>query len=104
MKKLMIAAAIVCAAVMAQAATVQWNSGTLKRAANDEGGFNGALRNYNGGLAVQIFLTDGETYAGLQGKSQAELLAWTAGKTADGGDSTSLSTANAIFPVWTKVP
>ena len=96
MKKLMIAAAIVCAAVMAQAATVSWNAGTLKRAASDEGGFNGALRNYNGGLAVQVFLTDADTWSGLQSKSQAELLAWTAGKTADGGDSTSLSTANTI--------
>ena len=96
MKKLMIAAAIVCAAVMAQAATVSWNSGTLKRALNDQGGWDGALRNFNGGLAVQVFLTDSETYAGLSGKSQAELLAWTSGKTADGSNSASGSTVNNI--------
>ena len=96
MKKLMIAVALVCAAVMAQAASVDWKSGTLKRAANDEGGFDGVLRNFNGGLAVQVFLTDSETYAGLQGKSQAELLAWTSGKTADGENSSSLATQNNL--------
>ena len=96
MKKLMIAVALVCAAVMAQAATVDWKSGTLKRAANDEGGWDGALRSFNGGLAVQVFLTDGETWAGLQTKSQAELLAWTAGKKADGEKSTSVATDNNV--------
>ena len=39
MKKLMIAFAIVCAAVIAQAATVSWGSGKLHTAASAEGGF-----------------------------------------------------------------
>ena len=97
MKKLMIAAAIVCTAVMAQAATVSWNSGSFKRAADDEGGWSStALRNHNASLAVQVFLTDGDTWAGLQSKSQAELLAWTAGKTADGEGSATTKTTQSI--------
>ena len=39
MKKLMIAAAIVCAAAFAQAATVDWGSGKLFTAADKDGGF-----------------------------------------------------------------
>lgn len=39
MKKLMIALAIVCAAALAQAATVSWASGKLYTVANAEGGF-----------------------------------------------------------------
>ena len=39
MKKLMIAFAIVCAAVIAQAATVSWGSGKLYTVASAEGGF-----------------------------------------------------------------
>ena len=96
MNKIMIAAAIVCAAVVGQAATINWSSGTLKRALNDDGGWGTALRGSNGGLAVQVFLTDATTYDSLQGKSQAELLAWTAGKKADGEKSTSVATDNNI--------
>ena len=96
MKKLMIAAAIVCTAAFAQAASVVWQSGALMRAANDEGGWSTTLRNQNGGLSVAVYLIDSVTYDGLQGKSQAELLAWTSGKKADADGSTSTATSTLI--------
>ena len=78
----MIAAAIVCAAVMAQAATVQWQSGALMRAANDEGGWGTTLRNQNGGLAISVFLVNEDDYTAAGKMSQADLYAAYSGKTA----------------------
>ena len=96
MKKLMIAAAIVCAAVMAQAATVSWTSGTLKRALNDEGGWDGTMRNYNGNLAVSVFLVNEDAYTAAGKMTQAELYAAYNGKTASATASSDTKTATSI--------
>ena len=50
MKKLMIAAAIVCAAAFVQAATVQWNSGTIY-VASDAAGTTGSGNGYKATIA-----------------------------------------------------
>ena len=50
MKKLMIAAAIVCAAAFVQAATVQWNSGTIY-VASDASGTTGSGNGYKATIA-----------------------------------------------------
>ena len=87
MKKLMIAAAIVCAAAFAQAANVNWKSGNLNTAAGATGGWSEttvAKANPQAVVTMKVyFLTDdadlvlGKTaaqkYAELAGKSQAEL-------------------------------
>ena len=104
MKKLMIAAAIVCAAAFAQAATVSWNSGSLMTAADATGGWSSTTirGNYAGSteagwaLSVTAYLINEEKYNGLAGKSQADILAATAGLTgktesAASGTKTSLS-------------
>ena len=51
MKKLMIAAAIVCAAAFAQAASVQWNSGTIY-VASDAAGTTGTTADYKATLST----------------------------------------------------
>lgn len=51
MKKLMIAAAIVCAAAFAQAATVHWNSGTIY-VASDAAGTTGTTADYKATLGT----------------------------------------------------
>ena len=104
MKKLMIAVAIVCATAFVQAASVSWNSGSLMTAANATGGWSSTTirGNYAGSteagwaLSVTAYLIDKTTYDGLDGKTQAEVLAATAGKTgktesAASGTKTTLS-------------
>lgn len=74
MKKLIIAAAIVCAAVISQAATCTWGSGALKTALNAEGGWSGTGVN-NAGVEVtmNVYFIDSATYASLGTKTQQEL-------------------------------
>ena len=60
MKKLMIAFAIVCAAAIAQAATVTWDSATLYTAANQEGGFSSTK--IGTGATGYLFLLTAEQY------------------------------------------
>ena len=66
MKKLMIAAAIVCAAAFAQAATVNWQTGTLKAAKSKTGGKGSdavSTRFATGtDLAVMVFTIDKDAY------------------------------------------
>ena len=84
MKKLMIAAAIVCAAVISQAATCTWSSGALKTALNAEGGWSGTGVN-NAGVEVtmNVYFIDATTYASLGTKTQQELFDAYSTKTAD---------------------
>lgn len=60
MKKLMIAFAIVCAAVIAQAATVQWNSSKLFTAASADGGFSDAAA--KGTVTAYLFTLTADQY------------------------------------------
>ena len=60
MKKLMIAFAIVCAAAIAQAATVTWDSATLFTAADQEGGFSSTK--IGTGATGYLFLLTAEQY------------------------------------------
>ena len=84
MKKLMIAVAIVCAAVISQAATCNWASGALKTALNSEGGWSGTAVNTAGALVtMQIFKIDEATYNSLSTKTQQELFGAYNTKTAD---------------------
>ena len=101
MKKLMIAAAIVCAAAFAQAASVDWASGTLKRAANDDGGWNGALRNNNASLAVSVYLINSDTYSDLASATQKELFDAYSTKTASATKTDTTATANSIIGTTT---
>ena len=74
MKKLIIAAAIVCAAAFVHAATATWGSGALKTALNAEGGWSGTGVN-NAGVEVtmNVYFIDSATYASLGTKTQQEL-------------------------------
>ena len=59
MKKLMIAAAIVCAAALSQAASIQWKTGTAVKGTTSatDGTFSSANIN-NSGLSMYVFLLD----------------------------------------------
>ena len=84
MKKIMIAAAIVCAAAFAQAATCSWASGALKTALNKDGGWSGTAVNLAGALVtMDLFKIDAATYDSLAGKTQAELFNAYSTQTAD---------------------
>ena len=73
----MIAAAIVCAAAFAQAASCTWTSGTLYGAEDADGGWATGSANLiknRGEVTMQVFLlADVEAYDALATKTQAEL-------------------------------
>ena len=111
MKKLMIAAAIVCAAALAQASAVNWKSGNLNTAASAAGGWSEttvAKADPQALVTMKVyFLTDdadlvlGKTaaqkYAELAGKSQAELYAAAAEMSAS-YSGVNKNTKDAIIP------
>ena len=87
MKKLMIAAAIVCAAAFAQAAAVNWQSGNLYTAASKTGGWsNTQVHNATPPATVlaQVYMisADDWTNDGVASMTQAELHDYVSGKTA----------------------
>ena len=57
MKKLMIAAAIVCAATLSQAGQIKWSAGTMKLA-------DGAATTAKGNIVGYLFMIDADTYNG----------------------------------------
>ena len=70
----MIAAAIVCAAAVSQAATASWASGALKTAANANGGWSGTTMQTAGyEVLMKVCYIDQATYDKIATKSQAEL-------------------------------
>ena len=77
MKKLMMAVAIVCAAAAANAATVQWKSGTLYGAKDADGGKGTKLVNNSAVLAsgtteaMFVWLVDSVEYGKYAGKDQS---------------------------------
>ena len=74
MKKLIIAVAILCAAVISQAATCQWASGALKTATSKDGGWSGIGVNTAGAeVTMNIYFIDSVTFDSLAGKTQKEL-------------------------------
>ena len=80
----MIAAAIVCAAAFAQAATCQWGSGALKTAAGADGGWSGTGVNTAGAeVTMNVYFIDAKTYGDLASKTQKELYDAYSTKTAD---------------------
>ena len=84
MKKLMIMACAVAMASVAQAATISWQSGALYTAAGKDGGWSSTLVNAAGvEVTMNVFLVDAATYATVSAMSQADMFAWTEGKTAD---------------------
>ena len=84
MKKLMIAAAIVCAAAISQAATVSWVSGAMYTAKDASGGWSSTLVNSAGALVtMNVFLVDETTYNTVSKLDQAGIYEWAADKTAD---------------------
>ena len=84
MKKLMIMACAVAMAAVAQAATISWQSGALYTAAGKDGGWSSTLVNAAGvEVTMNVFLVDAATYATVSAMSQADMFAWTKGKTAD---------------------
>ena len=86
MKKLMIAAAIVCAAVVSQAATCKWVSGNIKTAADATGGWSGtgvAKTGANVLVTMNVYFIDAKTYGDLATKTQQELFDAYSTKTAN---------------------
>ena len=84
MKKLMIAAAIVCAAAFAQATQVKWGSGTMNVAAGANGGWSDTTAVNAGALiTMSVYLVDEMTYNNTISKmSQEELYNWSQTQTA----------------------
>ena len=84
MKKLMIAAAIVCAAALSHAATCKWTSGTLKTAKDATGGWSSVGVNTAGAeVTMNVYFIDSATYASLASKTQQELFDAYSTKSAD---------------------
>ena len=84
MKKIIIAAAIVCAAVISHAATCNWQSGALKTAANKDGGWSATGVNTAGALVtMNVYFIDSDTFEGLANKTQKELFDAYSTRTAD---------------------
>ena len=84
MKKLMIAAVIVCAAAMSQAATVQWKAGSVYTAKDAEGGWS-TTKNKDKNVNGYVFNLTAAQYAALTTPSfdqAAVYAAFTAGDTA----------------------
>ena len=98
MKKLMIAAAIVCAAALAQAGAVKWTSGTLKTAADATGGWSSTGVVAAGAeVAMKIFLvSDSTEWSKVTGMDQSALYDYVAEKTADYSGVNRGSTGNLI--------
>lgn len=87
MKKLMIAAAIVCAAAFVQAASVNWQSGNLYTAANASGGWSNTLVNKANPAAlvtasVYLIAASDWTNDGVASMSQQELYDYVSEKSA----------------------
>ena len=84
MKKLMIAAAIVCAAAFAQAASCTWGSGSIKTAKDATGGWSSTyVQNAGVEVTMNVYFIDAATYAGLSSKTQQELFNSYSTKSAD---------------------
>ena len=98
MKKLMIAFAVAFCAVAVNAATVSWNSGTIRSATSAVGGWassGGVKSSFADGtsLAVSVFLVNSETYTSASKLSSAELYKAYATETAT---ATASSTGNNV--------
>ena len=84
MKKLIIAAAIVCTAAFAQAGLVKWSSGALKLAEGANGGWSTTGIAGKAEVTMNVFLvTDSTEWSKVTTMGQDELYAWAAEKTAD---------------------
>ncbi|MBQ8124369.1 MAG: PEP-CTERM sorting domain-containing protein [Kiritimatiellae bacterium] len=84
MKKLIIAVAMIAVAGLAQAATCRWQSGTLKTAANAEGGWSAVNVNTASALVtMSIYYIDADTYTSLASASQKDLFDSYSTQTAD---------------------
>ena len=79
----MIAAAIVCAAVVSQAATCKWTSGTIRTAEDATGGWSGTGVAGNALVTMNVYFIDAKTYSDLATKTQQELFDSYSTKTAD---------------------
>lgn len=103
MKKIIIAAAIACVAAFAQAGTVTWGSGAMYTAASASGGWSSTTVMSAGALVtMNVFLVDAATYTSISGMSQADLYAWTDGKTADYTAKNLSATDSTIAAVTAK--
>jgi len=86
MKKLMMTAAVVCAAICANAAAINWQSAALYRAASATGGWvsgsSNALKNMKVDAVMSVFIVDDATYTTVSAMSTADMYAWAQGQTA----------------------
>lgn len=77
MKKLMMAAAIVCATAMSYGATVTWGSGAMMTAASKDGGWSSTtVAAAQQLVTMSVYLVD--DFTTVSGKSQKELYDWAA--------------------------
>ena len=101
MKKLMIAAAIVCAAAMSQAATVNWKAGTMYAPESADGGWNTSKKFSGAEVTGYVFdLTKTQYQTLLAGGFSQEAIY--SGFTANGASSTLKVGTDTITSVTTK--
>lgn len=96
MKKLMIALVAVAFAAVAQAATVNWNSGTMKRAADENGGWGTAIRNNHLGLMVSVYLVNGTEYTAAQAMDAETLFNTYTAKVASASNTNTSATGTTV--------
>ncbi len=102
MKKLIIAFSVALCAVAVNAATVSWNSGTIRSATSATGGWasGGVKKSFADGtaLAVSVFLVNSEVYTSASKLSSAELYKAYATQTAS---ATATSEGNSVVATTT---
>ena len=83
MKKMIIAAALVCAVAFVHAGTVTWGSGAMYTASGANGGWSntGAVAG-NALITMSVYLVDSETFASVSAKDQAGIYEWASTQTA----------------------
>lgn len=92
----MIALVAVAFATVAQAATVSWNSGSMKRAADENGGWGASLRNNNVSLMVSVYLVGSQDYTAAQAMTQEDLFKTYSTMTASSSNTTTTAGATSI--------
>ena len=103
MNKLMIAAAIVCAAAFAQAASVSWGSGTLNTAKDKDGGWSSTtVKNAGVDVTMSVFQIAAADWTkdGVASMSQKDLYGYVSEKSAN-WSGVNRNSSDALIPAIT---
>ena len=102
MKKMIMVLAIVCGAVISQAATVAWQSGALYTAAGKDGGWSSTMVNTAGAtVTMSIYFVDAATYATVSAMDQAGMYKWASTQTATYTGQNKNPSTGALIPAVT---